>query len=136
MKYVGWWALVLVLVVLGAAGCGRGGGDEVILDMEDSGSEVTLSSGQILVIRLDSNPSTGYGWGRTDADSTVLVQDEDAEFKEGASGQGLVGASGVETLRFKAAQAGETTLELGYRRPWEKGVDPLDVFQVRVVVRK
>jgi predicted secreted protein len=47
----------------------------------------------------------------------------------------LVGAPGVETLRFEGWQAGETTLELVYRRSWEKGIEPLQRFSVQVTVR-
>lgn len=131
----GGWVLMLVLVVLSAAGCGRGG-NEVVLDAGDNGSAVTLAPGQVLVIHLASNPSTGYSWGRTDADTTVLVQEGEAAFEPGAGSEGKVGAGGTETLRFRAGQAGETTLELGYRRAWEKGIDPIETFQVQVTVRE
>lgn len=130
----GWWVLLLVLVTVGVAGCGRGS-DEVVLDETDSGREIRLAPGQTLVIRLESNPSTGYSWGRTDTDSTILVQEGEAEYSADVSSQNRVGAGGVETLRFKAAQAGETSLELGYRRVWEEGVDPIQTFQVQVTVQ-
>jgi inhibitor of cysteine peptidase len=46
----------------------------------------------------------------------------------------LVGAPGVETLRFQAVDSGETTLQLVYHRPWEAGVAPLETFAALVIV--
>ena len=42
---------------------------------------------------------------------------------------------GVEIFRFEAAAQGEATLELVYRRPWEEGVEPFEVFSISAVVR-
>jgi len=39
------------------------------------------------------------------------------------------------TLRFEAASAGRTELELAYRRPWEKNVPPIETFKLTVVVK-
>jgi inhibitor of cysteine peptidase len=50
-------------------------------------------------------------------------------------GEDLVGVGGTETFRFEANGAGQTTLRLEYRRPWEEGVDPVETFAVEVVVR-
>ena len=47
----------------------------------------------------------------------------------------LIGAGGVQTLTFEAVEDGETGVRLVYRRPWEEGVEPIDTFELQVVVR-
>jgi predicted secreted protein len=39
----------------------------------DSGHRVALRIGQELILTLNSNPSTGYRWMRTDTETSVLV---------------------------------------------------------------
>jgi len=106
---------------------------EVKVGAADNGSEVTLKSGQTLVVALEANPTTGYDW------LLEIEPDEDVlsvvgkEF-EGPGGE-RVGAGGVTIWRFRAVAAGETSFQLGYARAWEKGVEPLETFSLRVVVR-
>ena len=109
--------------------------EEVNVDEEDDGSQVELEQGQILVVTLESNPTTGYGWEVAEIQESILEQLGDAEFKQSETGEPpLVGAGGWEIFRFKAISAGQMTLKLGYRRPWEEGVEPIDTFSIDVVV--
>jgi len=48
--------------------------DQIILEAKDNGRQVQLQDDQVLVITLDSNPSTGYGWYPEGLDETVLRQ--------------------------------------------------------------
>ena len=102
---------------------------EVRLSAVDEGHRVGLAESQELIIELDGNPTTGYGWELQRADERVLRQIGEIEFQPESS---LLGAPGKQVLRFEAVGAGETDLELVYHRPWEKGVAPLDTFSVRV----
>ena len=109
--------------------------EEVNVDEEDYGSQVELEQGQILLVTLESNPTTGYGWEVAEIQESILEQLGDAEFKQSETGEPpLVGAGGWEIFRFKAISAGQMTLKLGYRRPWEEGVEPIDTFSIDVVV--
>ena len=137
MKSTRWGRLVVGLVValVALAGCGAKVGD-VALSAADEGRQIELSRGQGLAIALASNPSTGYRWEVDGLEDTVLEQVGEAEFQEAGSGNApLVGAGGTETLRFQAESAGTATLRLVYHRPWERGVEPLETFEVQVVVR-
>ena len=89
-------ALIVPSLILGAMACSSGGGEtqqptatpgitstptptpsvspEVVsVDASYSGTQVNLSVGQLLVVTLDSNPSTGYSWSITmNSDETVI----------------------------------------------------------------
>ena len=67
-------------------------------------------------------------------DNAILVQQGNPEYKGSPSAEGLVGAGGTETFRFKGSGAGRTTLKLGYMRPWES-VQPIETFAVQVLVQ-
>jgi predicted secreted protein/Tol biopolymer transport system component len=109
--------------------------EEVNVDEDDDGGQVKLEQGQVLVVTLESNPTTGYGWEVAEIQESILEQMGEAEFKPSETGEPpLVGAGGWEIFRFKAVSEGQMTLKLGYQRPWEEGVEPIDTFSIEVVV--
>jgi len=48
--------------------------EEVNVDEEDDGSQVELEQGQILVVTLESNPTTGYSWEVVETQESILKQ--------------------------------------------------------------
>lgn len=122
--------LLGALIVTIISGCSAPAA--LALEAEDDGQEVTLQKGQVLVIALPGNPSTGYGWQMVDAEGAILRQVGEPEFEADSE---LVGAPGTITLRFEAAEAGQMDLTLAYQRPWEADVEPLDTFTVQVTVK-
>ncbi len=113
------------------SGCGTKG---TSLTDADNGKQITVKSGDLVTLTLVSNPTTGYSWQVMEIDSAILVQDGEPEYKQSSGSEGLVGAGGTETFRFKAVGSGKTTLNLGYMRPWES-VQPTETFKVQVVVQ-
>jgi inhibitor of cysteine peptidase len=110
--------LILLAAVLALGACAPAAG-EVPLGISDNGSQVEVDLGWVLVISLESNPSTGYGWHVAEIDPARLEQVGEAEFSPADADEQLVGAPGVETLRFKTVGSGITTLTLTYDRTWE-----------------
>ncbi len=109
--------------------------EEVNVNEEDDGSQIELEQDQILVVTLESNPTTGYRWEQAETQESILEQMGEAEFKPSETGEPpLVGAGGWEIFRFKAISAGRMTLQLVYHRPWEEGVEPVKTFSIQVVV--
>ncbi len=109
--------------------------EEVNVDEDDDGSQVELEQGQILVVTLESNPTTGYGWEVAEIQESILEQMGEADFEPSDEGEPpMVGAGGWEIFSFEAISAGQTTLQLVYRRPWEEGVEPINTFSIEVVV--
>ena len=109
--------------------------EPVEVNEDNDGGQVELEVGQILVVTLESNPSTGYRWEKAEDNDSILEQLGEAEFKPSDTSEPpLVGAGGWEIFRFKVASVGQMTLTLVYHRPWED-VEPLKTFTVQVIVR-
>jgi len=124
------FTLLLALTV--ATGCSPQQ-QEVKATIDDGGREMQLKKGQTLVVTLEGNPTTGYSWEVAEPlDEQVLQQAGEPEFKAESD---LVGAGGVQILRFEAVNAGQMTLKLVYHRPWEKDVEPLETYSIQIVVR-
>ena len=123
--------LALLTVALGSTTL-----KDIHVDARDNGSLVFLKPSQVLVVTLESNPSTGYQWEVSAMDTAVLQQMGKAEFLPSAStGRQIVGAGGMERFRFKALKSAESSLKLVYRRPWEKEAEPAATFSIQVLVR-
>lgn len=104
----------------------------ISLSADDAGRRIELTKGQALNISLASNPTTGYRWEAKDLDKEILRQIGEPEFEPQSK---LVGAPGVEILRFQVVDAGRTALNLVYRRSWEMDVQPLETYTVEILVR-
>jgi predicted secreted protein len=89
--------------------------------------DITVRVGDEFVIGLDSNPTTGYEW-EAHFDSSML-QLVDRELSAHGAG---IGSGGIERFRLKALNAGETTLELTYKRAWETIAAEDIVFHVHI----
>lgn len=128
-------ASILVTVFAGtlmAAISGCSGQTGLVLGGTDAGRQVELQKGQILTINLEGNPTTGYTWEFAESEGAIVRQVGEAEFKADSD---LVGAGGVQTLRFEAVSEGQMELTLVYHRPWETDVEPLETFTVHVTVK-
>ena len=112
-------AVVLLSVVINGCSATPAGipADAVVAGANENGSTMRLRSGQMLVIELQSNPSTGYVW--------QLVREPNAQYllvdgtKTRQSDAERANESQIETqfIRFVAQEAGETTLEMNYVIP-------------------
>jgi inhibitor of cysteine peptidase len=108
--------------------------ETIEVNEDNDGGQIELELGKLLVVTLESNPSTGYRWELLENNESILKLFGQAEFKPSEnSGPRMVGAGGWEIFRFKAVSAGQMTLELVYHRSWED-VKPLKTFSIQVVV--
>ena len=104
----------------------------VTASIGDSGGTASLIPYQPLVVRLPSNPSTGYVW------SYVVTGDEvlrlDTITGEAPAADGMVGVPGLEVWSFRAQGSGTAVLTYIYARPWEKNALPAKTFTLKVQV--
>lgn len=122
-------SLVLAVALLAGGLPAMAGSGPVAVNVSevDAGRQVTLNGNNVLVVTLNANPSTGYGW-YTD---NKLLRRVDESFKADSS---LLGAPGKLSVYFQAVSAGNTTLTLSYMRPWEN-VKPEKTFSINVVAK-
>lgn len=102
-------------------------------DISSNGKTLDAKIGDVIEIKLDGNPTTGYSWSVTKIDGVAIKQSGEAEYQQ-KNNDGRVGGGGTFTFKFTAEQVGQTTLNLGYARPWEK-VDPIQSFTLTVKVQ-
>lgn len=102
-----------------------------------NGQTVTLEPGQLLELSLAENPTTGFRWHfaepatAEDGPHCLLVKDSYEPGNPHVAGQG-----GTHRWQFQAGESGACTIELEYRRTWEKGKPPERTFRLHVEVRK
>jgi predicted secreted protein len=108
--------------------------DKVVFKVNDqAGGAVSVKLGGVLEVQLPSNHTTGYSWILAPVADPVLTSQGKAAYVE-SSGEGKVGAGGVETWGFKAVKTGTEGLQFEYRRPWEKNAPAAKTVVIRVTV--
>lgn len=128
--------LLLAITVLAIfAACATDSARTVEVSSADhAGDTIALRVGDTLLLRLRSNPGTGYSWAQSRAapDAVTLVDSSYA-----APATTAVGAPGKQLFRFLGKAPGSATLTLYYSRPWETGVAPGDsvVIDLRVTAK-
>ena len=85
------------------------------LDETQDGARVNLQVGDVVVLRLAENPTTGYRWDVVAAQGLELEADDFVS----AAGAGS-GGGGQRALRFKANAVGTSQLETVLRRSWSQ----------------
>jgi predicted secreted protein len=120
--------MVVPLSVCLLAGCGT----EVKAYTDPSQTiDIGADSEFVILIALESNPSTGYSWQASYDEGLLELVEESYELGPYAK-IGLVGAGGTELFRFKALGKGEAEITMVYKRPWETEVLEQRVFTVDV----
>ena len=119
--------LLALLAVLGwIVGCAP---QDISVTGADNGKSIELTQGQVLVITLDSNATTGYEWDIAEFDDQILIPQGEPEYI--APDTDLVGAGGQEVYRFECVGKGQTTLTLIYHQPFDPA-DPVETFTLQI----
>jgi len=105
----------------------------VDVDEELNGQTIHVLPGDIIRIRLRSNPSTGFSWALGPFEERGLETNGESEFVADPHREGEAGYGGCEIWTFKARHAGENDISLFYARSWED-VDPARRFKLNVVI--
>ncbi|MDI1475968.1 protease inhibitor I42 family protein [Polyangium sp. y55x31] len=125
-------ALVSVLVGLWPA---RAQAREIVVTNADNGHEVTLRRGDTLIVRVESNPTTGSSWYTVLAPGSIVKVSRHLYNARPCPG-GAVGCGGVEEFRFTPTT--NTTVQVAewlrmlYLRPFEAGIEGATLWQVHV----
>jgi inhibitor of cysteine peptidase len=102
--------------------------DAVIrLTESDNDAEIRVIPGNTLIIRLATNPSTGYVWQVAQNNAELLMPLGNPVLEE-------VGTQD-QIFCFQGQSIGSTVLEFQYRRPWEKNQPPLNIYRLNLQIR-
>lgn len=135
------WAIGLLSLMACAPAVPKGvsvAGDVPAEIVRPSGDGVpVLKVGQVLEIELQGNASTGYQWQLVEDGGPVLKAmppPAAAATSETPAEPMMVGAPSATRWWFKAAEPGQTSLRLVYRRPWEQDAPPAQTADYRISV--
>jgi len=123
---------VIILIIMSVAAFSAAKSPVKITE-DNKDSTVEMRVGELLEVTLIGNPSTGYMWDVASVNPNILKPIEQLEFQGDSK---AIGAPGKLTLRFEATRPGKTPLKLIYHRPWEKNIEPIDTFEVTVVIKE
>lgn len=105
---------------------------ELKLTEADKGKSFEVRRNDIVVIRLQENPTTGYRWEVDKSDEKILAL-QGSEFllpKDPKFGEG-----GTRVFKFKAKAAGTARIQLKHWQKWEGADSIIDRFDVTNVVK-
>lgn len=125
--------LVVILAVTlfslsGLAGCS--GGARTYTDID---STINTTVNQEFIIKLDSNPTTGYSWQASFDDTMLKLVKQEYQVNTNPATP-VVGVGGTESIKMQALKKGETKLTLTYRRSWEapSAEDTVEEFTITI----
>src|ERR1700720_2388802 len=92
--------------------------ETITVTEKDSGTKIKLAKGDMLVVRLEFQGGTAFGWKIAKNDDKVLKAPEKPEIER--PDKPKPGGKATQIFRFKAEAAGKNELELHYARPFDK----------------
>jgi inhibitor of cysteine peptidase len=112
-------AIILYTVIL--SGCNNK--QTASIKLADDSGNIEVKTGESFMIKLESNPTTGYSWSLVKPESDIIKKIDDV-YKPTKTAGNIVGSGGTEEWTFKAIAKGQTKLVFQYIRPWEKDKQP------------
>ncbi len=113
------------------------------------GKEVEITTGDALIITLESNSTTGFKWqyeeevkdrlhiltGIPDETVLALIDHKFVQKLVVPEAGAPSGTGGEEVWTFKAVGKGTTELSLEYSQPWKRGIKAAETFSLTVIVK-
>ncbi len=101
----------------------------------DTGKTIETKVGKQFTISLRGNATTGFTWQMAKGtDSAVVKKVKDVYTAENSGGK--VGVGGTHVWTFEGVKAGTTTINLQYKRTWEKQTPPANTLEYIIKVAK
>ena len=106
------------------------GKGEGVFELYEGGiNEIPL--GCTALIKLDSNPTTGYSWEMAPNDNIELIQER---YIADPIEEEIVGSGGMQILTFLMNNPGETELVLKYVRSWEPDEENAPEYRFDIII--
>jgi inhibitor of cysteine peptidase len=104
----------------------------ITLTRAEDGKSIEVQVGDLIIVSLDENPTTGFRWAvdKSDEDVAALLSSEYA-----AAPGSKVGRGGRRVVTFQVRKAGISTIQLKRWRAWEGDSSITQRFSVTLRVR-
>ena len=104
---------------------------EIVVSRSGQGGIIDARPGDVIVLRLEENLTTGYGWEIASGEGTVVAL-KDSTYSE-AAGMAM-GRGGMRLVRFVALAQGSQEVRLQLRRPWDPPDKAIEQFSITIRV--
>lgn len=121
-------------VLLAACASTPGGTRERELTSADAQAVVPVQVGDVLVVRLAANASTGFAWAWDEPTAAGVLVQAGEPAMSGVDAT-RVGSGGTQAWRFRVVKPGDARLRLDYRRPWEQATPPARTVSWQIQAR-
>lgn len=101
---------------------------DIALDTTSDGGTVAARVGDVAVLRLHENPTTGYRWEFDAQDGVDIATDAFVPASK------AIGSGGERVITFELRRIGAFHVRATLRRSWEQGVAPRGRFGVTLRV--
>ncbi|HDQ08168.1 MAG TPA: hypothetical protein ENN44_05240 [Methanoculleus sp.] len=95
---------------------------------DQNGTTVPVPEGDVVRVKLEENPTTGYRWNATVSGSAVIAAD--TYIMSAEAYQGMVGAGGTREWFVTFPDGVGGTFDAVYTRPWEEPAEDDESFSV------
>jgi inhibitor of cysteine peptidase len=100
-----------------AATAAAGEGKKMVTFTEkDDGTTAEVAANQRFAVKLNENPTTGYGWNASTSSGLTILS---SDFQENAHAEGMVGVGGIRPWVLQATGDGNQSFDAVYGRSWE-----------------
>ncbi len=142
-KIIAGAVITTILLATIATGCKPTDSNSVTIEVKggefDAQANITKTIEVVypgsVIVKLDSNPSTGFSWvaAAVNSDPNVISQSENKYIASDVTG--VVGAAGEEVWTFKTLKKGTATLNYEYSQPWAGGQKSVRTVQLIITVK-
>ena len=105
---------------------------EIVITPSDQNRTFETNQGELIVIRLGENPTTGYQWQVGEVDSQI-IEFLDSDYS--TTSRAGVGGGGTHSFRFTAKSPGMGKIQLKLQRSWESVDAAMESFEVNIRVK-
>lgn len=104
---------------------------EIVVTQNDRGRAIDVQPGDVIVICMTENLTTGYGWEIESGEGAALALEESNYVEDAGK---AMGRDGMRVLRFVALAQGSQEVRLQMRRPWDPPDKAIEQFSFTIRV--
>jgi inhibitor of cysteine peptidase len=102
-----------------------------IITEAENGKNIRMKNGEIFILQLRENPSTGYSWELNVSEGLDILSDG---YTQDQAPEGQVGVPGTHSWTIEAVSLGSQQVNGIYKRPWEDMTGTEENFTLAVEV--